>query len=482
MASTLFEVDRRGLAKLVAGRKPEFIMYELLQNAWDQNTTKVQVWIRRVEELRMTTEIVVEDDDPDGFADLRHAYTLFAESSKKSDPTQRGRFNIGEKLVFALAERGKIETTKGTIEFEGDRRIDSRRKREAGSRVTVQVKMALTETQRLIDGIHRVIVPPNRPTMLNDVLLPIRKAVAEFEASLPTVISDSEGVMHPAQRKTVIRVYEPLADEEASIYEMGIPVVDTGDKYHVDVQQKVPLNMDRDNVTPAYLRTVRVAVLNATSHLLEATDVVNTWVREACSDERVQDAAVRSVIWNRFGGNAVAYDPSDKEANNLSVADGRPIVHGGHLSRDEWAMVKRAGVLPPAGTITPSPKPFSPDGTPLTLIINDEWTDGMNRVADFAKDMGCETLRRVIAVNIAREPSWPVVACYGKIGVLTFNYCKLGREFFECGITQRVIDLIIHEFGHEYEGNHLSSDYYDALTRLGAQFTLLALRKPELFK
>jgi hypothetical protein len=45
-----------------------------------------------------------------------------------------------------------------------------------------------------------------------------------------------------------------------------------------------------------------------------------------------------------------------------------------------------------------------------------------------------------------------------------------------------VNDLLIHEFGHEYSGDHLSSSYHDALTRLGAKMTELALTDPALFK
>ena len=91
--------------------------------------------------------------------------------------------------------------------------------------------------------------------------------MAGFEETLPTVIADEEGVLRKTNRKTQVRVYEPLPGETAMLYEMGIPVVDTGDRFHIDVGQKVPLNMDRDNVTPAYLRAIRVAVLNATDRL-----------------------------------------------------------------------------------------------------------------------------------------------------------------------------------------------------------------------
>jgi hypothetical protein len=43
------------------------------------------------------------------------------------------------------------------------------------------------------------------------------------------------------------------------------------------------------------------------------------------------------------------------------------------------------------------------------------------------------------------------------------------------------VDLVIHELGHEYEPNHLSKNYNDALTRLGAAAVMLALENPGLF-
>ena len=97
-----FDVDKAGLAKLMAGRSKAFVVFELLQNAWDQNVTQVDVTVEP--SAGRLVEIKVTDDDPDGFADLRDAYTLFAESRKKANAEQRGRFNLGEKLVLALAK------------------------------------------------------------------------------------------------------------------------------------------------------------------------------------------------------------------------------------------------------------------------------------------------------------------------------------------------------------------------------------------
>ena len=204
------------------------------------------------------------DDDPDGFADLRDAYTLFAESRKKGNAAQRGRFNLGEKLVLALAKSAWIETTTGTVEFTEDGTRQSRH--AARERLDVPGHDPHDEGRdRGNDGGRPAADCPGRHHHDDQ-----RPAVAGharrgcLRETLPTVVADDEGVLRKTTRRTQVCVYEPLPGETATLYEMGIPVVETGDRYHVDVQQKVPLNMDRDNVTPAYLRAIRVAVLNAT--------------------------------------------------------------------------------------------------------------------------------------------------------------------------------------------------------------------------
>jgi hypothetical protein len=480
-ATSWFDVDKQGLSKLMEGRSKSFVLYELLQNAWDQNVTEVMVTISPVPNTSYTT-IEVEDDDPEGFTDLTHAYTLFADSSKKSDPERRGRFNLGEKLVIALAREATIETTKGCVTFNATGRHIERHRRESGSVVHVEIPMTRKEHCELMEATRKVIAPPTIKTLINNAELPRRKLVAEVSVNLPTVIGDDHGVLRHRIRMTVIRIYEPLEGEVATLYEMGIPVVETGDRYHVDVHQKVPLNSDRDNVTPSYLKAVRVAVLNATFRSITAEETTQTWVREACGDPFTSPEAIKTVVETRFGADAVAYDPSDPEANKISTSEGRQVVHGGSLSGEEWARAREAGVLPAAGKVTPSPKPYAPGGKPLTLVNPMGWTHGMSRIAGFAQDIARELLGRSrLTVQIANEPDW-VAATFGHGAPLVLNLPRLGDAFFHSGITDDVIDLIIHEFGHHYSVDHLSSAYHDALTKLGAQMTRLALTKPELFQ
>jgi hypothetical protein len=476
-----FDVDKGGLAKLMAGRSKAFVLYELLQNAWDEaGVTQVAVTVKLLPGNR-NARIVVVDDAPEGFADLRDAYTLFAESRKKGNVKQRGRFNLGEKLVLALAKRAVIETVSGTVEFNSTGRHAHTSRCNAGSRFEADVPMTKAEFNEINAAMKRLIPPADIATIYNGCVLEDRFPAAFFNEVLPTVVADEEGVLRKTFRKTLVRVYEPVEGEPAMLYEMGIPVVETGDRFHVDVQQKVPLNMDRDNVTPAYLRMLRVAVLNATHHLIDKEDAPQTWVREACSDERASIEAVKAAVTLRFGENAVRYDPSDPEANKRSAAEGRPVVYGGSLTAAEWSNASRAGVLPAAGVVTPSPKPYSSEGKPLDLIPESEWTKGMWQIADYAEGIGNLLLDSVIDVTFAREPHWPYGATYGK-GRLTFNYSRCGRAFFENGVTDEVNRLLIHEFAHHYESDHLSEGYYKALADVGARFVRLALEQPEVFQ
>ena len=480
MTRSWLEIDTEGLAKLHEGRPKSFMLYELVANAWDEASREVSVTVAP-SATRGYINIYVEDDNPEGFNNLSHAYTLFAESGKKGNAEQRGRFNLGEKLVLALARSAFIETTTGCIEFKDKNRRHLHATRNVGSMIMVEIKATKAEMDEILASARRLLPPHGIRTTVNGTVLDRRPPLTHFEVTLPTIIADAEGVLRRTERKTVVRVHETHG-QPAMIYELGIPVVETGDRYHVDVQQKVPLNSERDNVTPAFLRALRVAVLNHTHEQLGREDVTQGWVRDACGDERVAPDALRTVIDTRFGQNAVTYDPSDREANKISASEDRQIVHGGHLSAGEWANVRLHGLLPAAGKVTPSPKPYSKDGEKLVLIPPTDWTPGMLRVVTFAQAIARELIGIKLTVQITDAPDWPVAATFGYTAPLVFNKSQLDPDFFNGDIGEEHIDLLIHELGHHWTIDHLSREYYDALTRLGAQMVLLALEKPEVFR
>lgn len=243
-------VDRKGLKELVAGRPAWYAVAELLQNAWDEDSTEVHVTLEKVAG-RPAACLTVTDDNPEGFKDITHAFTLFARSDKRSNPTKRGRFNLGEKLVLARCLRAEITTTKGTIVFHPNgTRSHKRKKLDKGTTFYGDIRMNQVEYDEACAAVS--MLQPPIPTYFNGELFKARPVLKSFEASLNTLISDNEGVLRTTTRKTDVHIYAVAENEVAHIYELGIPVVETGDAFHVDVQQKVPLNMDRD----MFLRTI----------------------------------------------------------------------------------------------------------------------------------------------------------------------------------------------------------------------------------
>jgi hypothetical protein len=474
-----FEVDRAGLAKLLERRGKAFAVFEIISNAWDTNAKQVSVSFERMAG-EPKARLIVKDDDPNGFTDLAHSFTLFAESEKKGKSEKRGRFNLGEKLVLAICTEAHIASTKGSVTFNAKGRSQSKSGTAKGSMVDCLLRMTKAEYDEALLAVRTLIPPADCETTLNGDKLAPPKLLHTFKAELPTEIADADGNLKRARRKTVVRVWEARAGEVPTLYELGVPVVETGDKWHVDVQQKVPLNMDRDNVPPAFLREVRTLVASELFGLLTKDDANQPWVREATSDKNCDPTATKVIMDLRFGEKHVAYDPSDPEANALAVTKGYTVVHGGMMNATEWDNAKKAGAILPAGKVTPSPKPYSEDGDPLKLVPEDKWTPGMKNIVAYAKALAPHLINRKISVRIASDIAWPFAATYGG-GELTFNLGRLGHDWFKFGPTTSVNRLIIHEFGHNAESNHLDEGFHEALCELGARLADLAITKPGFF-
>lgn len=473
MTKPWFKVDRDGLRELVQGKPAWHAIAELLQNAWDEASTYVTVTLEKLPG-RPAAKLIVEDDNPEGFRNIEHAYTLFARSDKRADPTKRGRFNLGEKLVLARCIDAEIITTKGTVVFRPDGTRTTRRlKRNAGTVFTGLLRMNQQEYDEAVKAVWSLMPPI--PTTFNDAEIPMRQAEVGFTAQLPTVVADDDGVLRKTARNTTVEIYEVKHGETASIYEMGIPVVETGDRYHVDVGQKVPLTMDRDNVPPSYLRKLRALVLNHTADLLSEDDVTEAWVDAALEDPNVEDSAVRDIIEARYGDKTVIADPTDLEANATAVAKGYTVIHGRSLSKRQWENVKRADFVEPAGRVFPTARQeYSFDGELREVLSEAEYTTDQRAVVVLAETVAEYALDLNIRVRIVLNES-RFRACYGR-RELTFFHSTLGKRWWRSENVEEHLRLIIHELAHEHEANHLSDNFHRACCRIGAKVALAVQR------
>jgi hypothetical protein len=478
MSKPVFEVDKEGLAKLLDKRGKQFVVFELVSNAWDEKgVTEVKVSLTPVPNSPYA-HIIVEDDAPEGFHDLSHAYTLFAESTKKKDAEQRGRFNLGEKLVIALCRDAFVMTTTGTVGFTENGRVSSRESQPKGSTFSGQFRCTRREYEEICREVTRLLPPEGVTTTFNGIPLPHRTPAKTFRTSLPTEVADNEGYLRPTRRQTDIEVLRVRAGEQGWLYELGVPVVEVGGAFHVNVMQKVPLNSDRDNVTPAYLKEIRAYVVNNTFDLLTDDDASEKWIDDAIEHKDISSDAVEGIMTKRYGEKRVVYDPSDPEGSKLAMSKGYTVIPGRAFSRSGWSNIKKFGGALPAGQVTPSPRPYSDDpNAPVRPEYTGEITEGMQRIIDWTAKMGEVLLGRPVTTTLVAvwPPKFGATFRYGGYS-MEYNVSSLGKKWFDQNPeSEAVMELIIHEFGHHYSDDHLSSKYHDALCKLGARYGSWAL-------
>src|SRR5262249_48932715 len=203
-------------------------------------------------------------------------------------------------------------------------------------------------------SVLRSVLPPEGLTFtVNGLEVERRKPLRVITGRLQTRYAGADGV---PRIRTVddarVELVEVLPGKVATLYEMGLPVVEMGDqggdRWHLNALQKVPPGKDRDNVPPAFLTAVRVLVLNAMYPELGKQDATAPWVVEASSDRRAEKEAVKAVVETKFGPGAVIVSVGDEEPNRRAAAEGVQPIRGSHLTAGQWENVRKHDVLPKA--------------------------------------------------------------------------------------------------------------------------------------
>lgn len=305
-----FDVSKEGLAKILDRYGRHRVIAELISNSFDADAQHVSVVLEPVAR-RAKAVLTVTDDSEKGFQNLNHSWTLFAESSRKEDVEKRGRFNLGEKLALSICETASIVSTKGGVRFDAQGRTLIRQKTDKGTVFSATIDMNREQIAEALDYCRRIVPPKNIALSINGDHVRWRTATSQIEAPLQTEKADDLGYLKPTVRKTLVKFYEIRPGEEAYLYEMGIPVVPMsgGERWHVDVSQKIPLNMDRDNVTPSYFRTVRSLLLNTMKNSLKEEDATQPWASHALEHADTDPEAAGAVIKARFNKPFVADPP-----------------------------------------------------------------------------------------------------------------------------------------------------------------------------
>lgn len=352
-----FDVDVDGLSATLERRGKSFAVFELVQNAWDSGATAVDISLQPAPG-KPFAEIVVKDNSAEGWSDLADAFTLFSKSRRSADAEKRGRFCFGEKMVLSLCTTARISTMQGSLVFDKSGRTRTNKKTDIGTEFSGVMRMTRDEFVLVCDEIQYLISPKGIRTTFNDSVLQSPLLLRSVQVRLPTEIADTEGVLRRSARYAAVDIYAGDDSESGGqILELGIPVCSADFPFRVDVQQKIPLGMDRDSVTDAFRRAISVAVMNAMATSLTESQAADPWASEAIADARVEQGAVTEIIKKRFGERAVIATPGDPVANASAEANGCEVIHGGALSAGAWANVRKYQVIPTTSQAFPTPKP-----------------------------------------------------------------------------------------------------------------------------
>jgi len=477
-APSWLEVDILGLRRTLERKGKAWAIFELVQNSWDTDATRVDVTLTKPK--KGMSKLVCKDNDADGYRNLDEAHTLFASSSKKADPTKRGRFNAGEKFVLVMCESAKVTSTTGQIQFlpNGKRKETDEVKTEAGTIFEGSLEMTDEEWAEVGRQV-RMLFPPILTTYNNEAL-PQRIPTKTFEAMLPTEVANERGVLTPRRRNAEVRVYQPLDGEVPTIYERGIPVVEHDGKFHVSVEQKIPLNTERDNVTSGYLRNLHAIVLEQMVDHITTEDAVQPWARAAVETGKLSTETTQKVAAIRFGEKAVLFDHGDVGSNKEAVSKGANVLHRGSLSPEERKVFYGTGALKKAGEVAEFKTEHSSAPAKNTKAPN-EYNNDEAKFAAFVGAVSPLLIDHPVTVKIVNDSLFHAEAC------LRFRKDSYGLElnlaYHDVHDWESNYGIIIHELAHHkvQSNDHLCREFYNTVNEIGAKLVMLSLTNPELF-
>lgn len=468
-----FEVDGSGFKGHVKKMKPHQIIQEIISNSFDEDAVKtVTCDIEFIQETKQVRVKVV--DDGNGFRDIEEIFTLYKHSYKRNKPEKRGRFNLGDKQFFAVAETGHVITGKNKVEFTETKRIIDDHEPFKGVEVIGNFKWSATVLNPTIRELYKIIVPQDKILIVNDKTIQPKKIVKIIEGVLRTEIENEDGVMEEFDRKTKIELYQKDESEQALIFEMGIPVQKLEDnvEWHVNIMQKIPLRTERDVVSEAYLKKLYGAIINQATELITEDNAGSSFVQMAMIHAEPDTAKV--VFQKALGTDKIFIESTtDGRANDCVKEMGGRTLPTGMFDRDTRKHLQEISVLESATEV------FGSRGTETLKPV--EMTEGMEMTIKLTEQVAREVLGKEIHCIVVHTDN-PFNADYTSATLtLRWNLRLLKKSFFD-KISTEMVRIIIHELSHDAQNedcissSHYSTAFVTALQMVGASIGKKGIR------
>lgn len=461
-----FEIDTEGFKIQMSEMEPYRIVQEIIANSFDEpSVTEINCYLRH-DRSYFTMSI---QDNGKGFRSIKDVFTLFRNSYKRKDVQQRGRFNLGEKEVMAVAYDGFIRSRDWKVEFyENKRRETKNLDDNHGTTVEARFLWDSTQIDIITKQLQKLIVPNKQTLEINGKPVEKKTIARTIKGKLWTVIEDDESKQMVRRLiETKVDVYEKDQDELAWIFEMGVPVQQLEKhlnvQWHVDIQQKIPLEIKRDVVSDTYLIDIYALLANKCYDLVPKEKAGAKWINR--SMVRIDAEPAKDLLKKQYGTDKL-YIPSkvDFEANESVNKVGGQTILPNTLDRDERTHLREISVV----------KLATDDfGSGISKEYKEiEITPQMEKYFQVVKLVAKDTIKKDIEINVCdsdiTHPAW-----YSGSN-LTYNIRFLaGRKKFFDRFTERGIGIIVHELSHdkvpahqEYPMPHQSPEFLSELERI----------------
>ena len=476
-----FEIDSKGFAANQSLREPWTLVRELVSNAFDENITECHVEIAAAGDLgngkKRGIWITVTDDGP-GFDNPQDIFTLYGDTRKKRDPDVRGRWNSGEKELLSNAREAIVQTKNCAVTFGRNRKVN-RKGIEKGTVVRALMPWKKAEIPGIVEKLT-MFIPPEGVTYSISVLGPRGqthttierpKVLTSIDATLPTVIDSGNG-LRPTKRKSKVLIFES-SKGNGWLFELGIPIQSIEAPYHVSVEQKVPLDPNRNMVATGYQKRIYALLLNAVHKEIGEEGISESWISEALQhDDSLPDA--REHVYNMKYRKTLLRS-SDSWANEEATESGYRIVDSSLIPKKERERLTDFGLVP-TGQV------FRRERTGFSSVPVCDWTEGMKATARLARWMASTFLDVAgLRVLFIKSPDATPLADYGDRTV-RYNLSRVGGNgFFALPLSPKVIQLTLHEICHEKGCGH-DAAYRKTLEEVSASAMLHIAQHPEEFR
>lgn len=350
-----------GLRELEGAREPWRLAAEPVVNVFDEFRRGEPD--RRPNVCHVTLEkstkprgvlLRVVDDGP-GFAQIEDAWTLFGSTSKRDDPGVSGRFNFGEKQLFAAAIEATVWSNEWEVRFAAGKRKTIRHKTiSPGVKIEAVLPWSVNDIDSAVENLRSMRSPEGLCLSVNGEPVYPRLAKHRCAVTLPTVRM-ADGVLRPSTRRCPVDVLDANGGEPM-ILELGCPVAslaESGFPWSLDVGQKVPLPTSRDVVSPAYVARLIGGVVEAAAmdgvRLLSEDQQGAGFLKESMDWIREPDA-LAVAVGHVYGEDAVRVS-SDPLANAEAVQAGRALVSGRHFTAETRMRLDKVKALPVSSVV-----------------------------------------------------------------------------------------------------------------------------------